>query len=293
MGKGQGCPEENGVGRNSGSRSEDSRKKRTDSMNIFQKRHRLLEKHRGERFTPAQLKAEFLNTFPAVNPSSINAADCFNTPTKKAGCTFIECTKLGGFAVNRDGIVDMGASGWSEISSVYTPTGHTRTATQRAVVDATFSQPRMTDPLSGFGWNNVCARYDAACRGFSSLSPHLRVGHRPIVHKPPDTAPPVPETYARVRFAAARARLVPGSDTGSGFCLPSAVSSCNRGRDALWDPLGRGSLLYRISWCARRPTPGGIFMDPSYGIMCRRTTQKRAVFASLHFYDVRPPHVAF
>jgi hypothetical protein len=81
------------------------------------------------------------------------------------------------------------------------------------------------------------------------------VGHRPIVHKPPDTVPPVPETYALVRFAAALARLVPGSDTESEFCLPSAASSCNRGRDALWDLLGRGSLLYRISWCARRPIP--------------------------------------
>ena len=110
-------------------------------MNIFQKRHRILEKHRGERFTPAQLKAEFLNTFSEVNPSSINAADCFNTPSKKAGCTCNECTKLGGFAVNRDGIVDMGAGGWSEISSVYTPTGRTRAGTQRAVVDAAFSQP--------------------------------------------------------------------------------------------------------------------------------------------------------
>lgn len=144
------------------------------SMNIFQKRHRILERHRGERFTPAQLKVEFLNTFPEVNPSSINAADCFNTSSKKAGCTCNECTKLGGFAVNRDGIVDMGASGWSEISSVYTPTGRTRAGTQRAVVDVAFLQPRMTDPLSGFDWNNVCARYDAACRGFSSLSPHLK-----------------------------------------------------------------------------------------------------------------------
>lgn len=143
-------------------------------MNIFQKRHRILERHRGERFTPAQLKAEFLNTFSEVNPSSINAADCFNTPSKKAGCTCNECTKLGGFAVNRDGIVDMGASGWSEISSVYTPTGRTRAGTQRAVVDAAFSQPRMTDPLSGFDWNKVCARYDAACRGFSSRSPHIK-----------------------------------------------------------------------------------------------------------------------
>jgi len=31
--------------------------------------------------------------------------------------------KLGGFAVNRDGVVDMGASGWGNISPVYVPTG--------------------------------------------------------------------------------------------------------------------------------------------------------------------------
>src|SRR5215471_7326377 len=84
----------------------------------------------------------------------------------------------------------------------------------------------------------------------------LPVGHPPIVHKPPDTAPPVPETDARARFAAAPARLVAGSDTGTGFCRPPVVSSCNTGRDAPWGPFGRGSLLYRISWCARRLTPG-------------------------------------
>jgi hypothetical protein len=143
-------------------------------MNIFQKRHKILEGHRDERFTPAQLKAEFLKAFPAVNPSSINAADCFNTPNKKAGCTCNECTKLGGFAVNRDGLVDMGASGWGGTSSVYTPTGNTRASTQRAVAEAAFSQPRMSDSLSGFDWNKVCARYDATCRSFSPLAPQLR-----------------------------------------------------------------------------------------------------------------------
>jgi len=95
-------------------------------MNIFQMRHKILEGHRGERFTPGQLRAEFLRTFSAVNPTSINAADCFNTPSKKAGCTCKECTRLGGFAVNRDGIVDMGAGGFGEISPAYIPTGNTR-----------------------------------------------------------------------------------------------------------------------------------------------------------------------
>jgi len=68
------------------------------------------------------------------------------------------------------------------------------------------------------------------------------VGHRPIVRKPLDTAPPVPEIYALARFAAVRAGLVPGSDTGSEFCPPSAWSNCNKGRDALWGPLGTDSL---------------------------------------------------
>lgn len=143
-------------------------------MNIFQKRHRILEKHRGERYTPAQLRAEFRNAFPEVNSSSINAADCFNTPAKKAGCTCNECTKLGGFAVNRDGIVDMGASGWGGISSVYTPTRNTRAGSHVVVPQAPLSQSHMSDPLSGFDWKKVCARYDAACRGFNSTAPQLR-----------------------------------------------------------------------------------------------------------------------
>jgi hypothetical protein len=65
-------------------------------MNIFQMRHKILEGHRGEQFTPALLRAEFLNTFPAINPGSINPADCFNTAGKRAGCTCKECTNLGG-----------------------------------------------------------------------------------------------------------------------------------------------------------------------------------------------------
>ena len=95
-------------------------------MNIFQMRHTVLEGHRGERFTPGQLRVEFQRAFPAVNPTSINPADCFNTPGKRAGCTCKECTRLRGFAVNRDGIVDMGASGFGEISHTYIPTGNTR-----------------------------------------------------------------------------------------------------------------------------------------------------------------------
>jgi hypothetical protein len=93
-------------------------------MNIYQKRHSVLARHKGQRITPAQLKAEVLQTFPDTNPSSINPADCFHTAGKAAGCTCGECTKLGGFAVNNQGIVDMGASGWNGISSIYTPTGN-------------------------------------------------------------------------------------------------------------------------------------------------------------------------
>jgi hypothetical protein len=88
-------------------------------MILFQmRRHQILGEYRGEKFTPAQLRVEFLRRFPSVNPSSVNAADCFNTPGKKAGCICTECTTLGGFAVNRDGVVDMGASGFDHISPV-------------------------------------------------------------------------------------------------------------------------------------------------------------------------------
>jgi hypothetical protein len=100
-------------------------------MNIFQMRHRILERHRGELFTPRQLRAEFLKEFPTVNPTSINPADCFNTPGKQAGCTCPECTKLGGFAVNREGTVDMGASGFGDTSSTYIPSGNTRRSPDR------------------------------------------------------------------------------------------------------------------------------------------------------------------
>lgn len=95
-------------------------------MNIYQKRHAVLARHVGKWIAPAQLKAEVLRTFPGTNPSSVNSADCFYTATKSAGCTCGECTKLGGFAVNRDGIVDMGTSGFGEISPNYIPSGSTR-----------------------------------------------------------------------------------------------------------------------------------------------------------------------
>jgi hypothetical protein len=120
-------------------------------MNIFQMRHKVLEAHLGERFTSAQLRAEFLKTFPGVNPSSINPSDCFNTPSKKAGCTCKECTRLGGFAVNRDGIVDMGASGWAGISSAYVPTGNGR-RTQAS----TFNPPAG----AGLSWLHGSLRID-------------------------------------------------------------------------------------------------------------------------------------
>jgi hypothetical protein len=143
-------------------------------MNIYQMRHAVLAKHEGEHFTPAQLRAEFLKIYPTVNPSSINPADCFNTPSKKAGCTCKECTSLGGFAVNRDGVVDMGASGFRGISSVYIPTGNTRSRVwHKANTVAAVQKMSMSDPLGGFEWGRLCARYDAACKGFDSRSKHL------------------------------------------------------------------------------------------------------------------------
>jgi hypothetical protein len=80
-------------------------------MNIYQKRHAVLARHMGNRITPSQLRAEVLQSFPGTNLSSVNPADCFYTANKTAGCTCGECTKRGGFAVNGQGIVDMGASG--------------------------------------------------------------------------------------------------------------------------------------------------------------------------------------
>jgi|ERR1700675_1580992 hypothetical protein len=88
-------------------------------MNIYQRRHTILAKHVGERFTPAQLKVELLEKFPSVKPQSVNAPDCYYSDRKRAGSTCPECRKLRGFAVNKDGVVDMGASGWENISPVY------------------------------------------------------------------------------------------------------------------------------------------------------------------------------
>jgi hypothetical protein len=137
-------------------------------MNTYQMRHAVLAKHKGERFTPAQLKAEVLQEFRGVNPGSVNAPDCFYSDRKRAGCTCPQCTKLGGFAVNGDGIVDMGASGFRGISPVFQPTGNTRSSVAPSALII------MSDPLVGFDWKTLCARYDAACCGFEPNSKHLR-----------------------------------------------------------------------------------------------------------------------
>ncbi len=108
-------------------------------MNIYQKRHAILARHIGERITPAQLKAEVLERFPDTKPQSVNAPDCFYSDRKRAGSTCPECGKIGGFAVNRDGIVDMGASGWVGISPVYTPTGNTRSSVGLPIVANRFA----------------------------------------------------------------------------------------------------------------------------------------------------------
>jgi hypothetical protein len=152
-------------------------------MTIYQKRHAVLAKHVSERITPAQLKAELLGTFPSLNPSSVNAPDCFYSDRKKAGSTCPECGKLGGFAVNRSGIVDMGASGWGGVSPVYIPTGNTRSSIQASAAIS------MSDPLASFDWKTVCARYDAVCCGFNPSSQHLRglyagtLNDRPLYYK--------------------------------------------------------------------------------------------------------------
>jgi hypothetical protein len=143
-------------------------------MNIYQMRHAILTKHIGERFTPAQLKAELLEKFPSVKPQSVNAPDCFYSDRKKAGSTCPECGKLGGFAVNRDGIVDMGKSGWGGISPVYVPTGNTRSSVGPSTAIAAATQKiTMSDPLVGFDWRTLYRRYDMACTRFKSGCMHL------------------------------------------------------------------------------------------------------------------------
>jgi hypothetical protein len=143
-------------------------------VNIFQMRHKVLEGHRGERFTPGQLRIEFQRAFPAVNPTSINAADCFNTPSKRAGCTCKECTRLGGFAVNRDGIVDMGTRGFGEISRTYIPTGNTRsgafqTTCSSAATGAGISATSGTVRISAQDAAQYIREYDGSCyRGRSN-----------------------------------------------------------------------------------------------------------------------------
>src|SRR5437016_1770694 len=114
-------------------------------MNIYQMRHAILAKHIGERVTPAKLKAELLESFPGVKPQSVNASDCHYSDRKRAGSTCPECGKLGGFAVNRDGVVDMGATGWGNISPVYLPTGNTRSSVAPSTITnqiAPFGSPQ-------------------------------------------------------------------------------------------------------------------------------------------------------
>jgi hypothetical protein len=146
------------------------------NMNIYQMRHTILAKHAGQRISPAQLKTELLEKFPSVKPQSVNASDCHYSDRKRAGSTCPECGKLGGFAVNRDGIVDMGASGWGNISPVYVPTGNTRESVA-PVASATW-KVSMIDPLDGFKWTTLHSRYDAACRGFNPNSGRLRGSYR-------------------------------------------------------------------------------------------------------------------
>ena len=144
-------------------------------MNIYQMRHAILAKHIGERVTPAQLKAELLESFPGVKPQSVNASDCHYSDRKRAGSTCPECGKVGGFVVNRDGVVDMGASGWGAISPVYVPTGNTRSSGgPSAGIAAATRKTSMSDPLVGFESTTLYARYDGACRRFEPNSKHLR-----------------------------------------------------------------------------------------------------------------------
>src|SRR5882762_1976581 len=121
-------------------------------------RHAILAQHIGMRVTPAQLKADLLEKFPSVKPQSVNASDCHYSDRKRAGSTCPECGKLGGFAVNRDGVVDMGASGWGNISPVYVPTGNNGSGVRPSAEIADVEKISMSDPLVGFDWRTVYPR---------------------------------------------------------------------------------------------------------------------------------------
>jgi len=142
-------------------------------MTICQMRHAVLAKHIGERITPVQLKSELSQKFSSVKPGSVNASDCHYSDRKRAGSTCPECGKLGGFAVNRDGIVDMGASGFQNTSPVYVPTGNTRGGVQSLDAIIAVERVSMADPLLSFNWRMLYRRYDAACKRFESRSGHL------------------------------------------------------------------------------------------------------------------------
>jgi hypothetical protein len=146
---------------------------RSAFMNIYQMRHAILAKRTGERITPGQLKAEMLKKFPFVKPQSVNAADCFYSDLKRAGSTCPECGKLGGFAVNTDGIVDMGRSGFRDIPTFYVPTGNTRSTVRPSDEIVAVKKISMSDPLIGFDWRTLNRRYDMACIQFDSGCVHL------------------------------------------------------------------------------------------------------------------------
>ncbi len=84
----------------------------------------------------------------------------------------------------------------------------------------------MSDPLSGFDWNKVCALYDAACRGFSSLAPQLR---GPYAGTSSDRA----LYYKLVAAASQRHRAQLGTDWYEAllywklYSQPAAVSNIN------------------------------------------------------------------
>ncbi len=73
-----------------------------------------------------------------------------------------------------------------------------------------------------------------------------RFVHPPIVRRPPDIAPLVPETCAPVQSASAPSRPVPDSDSGTESCHPPAGSGCNKGHDAHADPFDKSNWVCRI-----------------------------------------------
>ena len=78
--------------------------------------HVYLSEHIGESLTKEQFRAGFIARYgkmPGFNPGSCMAI----SGKLKTKCSCTLCTKMGGFALNARGVIDMGASGFEGLSN--------------------------------------------------------------------------------------------------------------------------------------------------------------------------------